>query len=224
MSRKTAFVNDMVLQSLKQNQQVVSPIVKTITKIDDKIKDILDNKEMDEYKKVQLYSQTLQEYLNTRNNLTAPSDSSTPSIPVEAPPADKQEFSPYGEYSIIDTMPVVYRNKAKHLLRIIKNNDNIKWDDNGVVSYKDNVMKHSNIVDLVHDVIRPRKHSQPNNWLEFTTALHELNVPQNLIGNPKRRVQPSPPPPTTTTTTPTTTTTTTPTTTDHSLRKWEKLS
>ena len=53
MARKTAFVNEMILQSLKQNQQVVSPILKTMTKLDDKIKEVLDDNSLNEHSKVQ---------------------------------------------------------------------------------------------------------------------------------------------------------------------------
>ena len=185
MARKTAFVNDMILQSLKQNQQVVSPILKTITKLDDKIKEILEDNRLNEHSKVEKYSHVLQQYMNIRENLDT-ADVKTPPVNFDST-VSTRPTAPYGEESIIETVPRTFRSKAKHLLRFIKTNDDIKWNENGVVSYKDNVLQNSNIIDLVNDVIRPRKSSQPDNWQEFAHALHDINIPKDLIGNPKRK-------------------------------------
>ena len=192
MARKTAFVNEMILQTLKQNQQTVSPVVKTLTTLDEKIKNILENNDVDQNKKFQLYTNALQQYTNTRQNL----QTTTPQTSVSRPSMVNTDLStaskapltvtPYAEESIIDTIPTTYQRKARNLLRFIKNNDQINWNDRGIVTYNGNTLNGSNIVDLINDVIRPRKHSQPNNWQQFASALHQINVPTDLIGNPKR--------------------------------------
>ena len=190
MARKTAFVNDMILQTLKQHQQVVPSIVKTITKLDDKIKDILENDQINEHRKLQLYSQALQQYMNTRRNLKIDTETTPISTPLNPSGGEIEQVKnndPYTEESIIETIPRTLRAKAKNLLKFIKVNNKINWNDSGVVTYNDEEMKNSNIIDLVNDVIRPRKSSQPNNWREFANALHQLNIPKDLIGNPKRK-------------------------------------
>ena len=186
MARKTAFVNEMILQSLKQNQQVVSPILKTVTKLDDKIKEVLDDNSLNEHSRVKKYSQVLQQYMNIRENLHTTDVTPTHVNNAVDSTSSTRPTPLYAEESIIETVPRTFRTRAKHLLRFIKNNDEIQWNNNGVVSYKDNVLQNSNIIDLVNDVIRPRKTSQPNNWQEFARALHEINIPKDLIGNPKR--------------------------------------
>ena len=186
MARKNAFVNEMLLQSLKQNQQTTSPVLKTITKIDDAIKSILENDDLDEYAKVRMYSQALQQYRNTRQNLNEPqkNDSRINTAVVES---INDISNPYEDSSILETIPKTFRSKAKNLLRFIKNDDRIKWDERGVVTFNGETMAKSNIIDLMNDVTRPRKLFEPDSWKRFAGALHAMNVPKDLIGNPKRQ-------------------------------------
>ena len=44
----------------------------------------------------------------------------------------------------------------------------------------------SNIADLINDQMRSRKTFNPRGWLSFTEAVKEINVPNDLIGNPRR--------------------------------------
>ena len=77
------------------------------------------------------------------------------------------------------------QRKAELLLGIIKNN-NLTWDEQGVVSYKGKRIHGSNIIDLINDAIRQRKGVEPRGWKTFSKALHESNIPQEVIGNTSR--------------------------------------
>ena len=44
----------------------------------------------------------------------------------------------------------------------------------------------SNIIDLVNDVIRHRKGSEPTGWQAFAEGLRDMNIPQDVIGNRER--------------------------------------
>ena len=44
----------------------------------------------------------------------------------------------------------------------------------------------SNIIDLVNDVIRHRKGSEPTGWQAFAEGLRDINIPQDVIGNRER--------------------------------------
>ena len=193
MARKSAFVNEMILQSLQQDQQTVSPIVKVVTKLDDEIATILNDKKLDEYEKAKIYSQALQRYLSTRDNLeskTTPPKTDVPLLPTT---------TNYSDSSILDTIPKKFTKQAKNLLRHISSNSKLKWGEDGVVSFEGLPIEGSNIVDLLNDTVRNRKTFQPHGWQKFSNALHEINVPSELIGNPYRRItvspSPSPPPP-----------------------------
>ena len=44
----------------------------------------------------------------------------------------------------------------------------------------------SNIIDLVNDVIRHHKGSEPTGWQAFAEGLREMNIPQDVIRNRER--------------------------------------
>ena len=52
--------------------------------------------------------------------------------------------------------------------------------------YQDREITDSNIADLINDQMRSRKTFNPRGWLPFTETLKEMNVPNDLIGNPGR--------------------------------------
>ena len=45
----------------------------------------------------------------------------------------------------------------------------------------------SNVVDLVHDLLRKRKTSDPIGWQQFASQMHAANIPMELVGNVARR-------------------------------------
>ena len=51
MSRKVAFVNDMILKTLNQHQQTVSPDVKKAANLDDDISEVLKRRDVNVYDK-----------------------------------------------------------------------------------------------------------------------------------------------------------------------------
>ena len=87
---------------------------------------------------------------------------------------------------ILQSVPKTMQRKAELLLGMIKNNNNLTWDEQGVVSYKGKRIHGSNIIDLINDTIRQRKGVEPRGWKTFSKALHESNIPQEVIGNPSR--------------------------------------
>nr|CAD7199513.1 unnamed protein product [Timema douglasi] len=70
-----------------------------------------------------------------------------------------------------NTVPVQARKKAQPLLAHISSRGGISWDENGDVSIHDTPLRGHNIVDLVNDLVRARRHNEPSGWREFLTAL-----------------------------------------------------
>ena len=89
---------------------------------------------------------------------------------------------------ILQSVPQTMQRKAELLLGMIKNNNNLTWDEQGVVSYKGKRILGSNIIDLINDAIRQRKGVEPRGWKTFffSKASHESNIPQEVIGNLSR--------------------------------------
>ena len=87
---------------------------------------------------------------------------------------------------IIDTVPKKFREKVKLLLRNMHRNASpgkIVWDKNGVVSTDGAKIPNSNIVDLVNDAMRARKHVRPVGRGHFAKFLQQIEMPREFIGN-----------------------------------------
>ena len=78
------------------------------------------------------------------------------------------------------------QRKAKVLIDKIKSRSDMRWNDKGELVYKRKVVPGSNIVDLVNDTMRKRKHFEATGWEVFATGLKEANVPQELVGNSRQ--------------------------------------
>ena len=157
-------------------------MVKVLTKLDEEMSTILHNNTLDEIDKAKLYSQTLQQYLSMRKNLETPNPK-TPNVQLP----NQTETNVYKNETILNTIPKKFHKQAGNLLNFISTTNKIKWGDDGLVSIDDVPIKGSNIVDLINDTLRNRKTFQPHGWQNFSTALHDMNVPSELIGNPHRR-------------------------------------
>ena len=187
MSRKVAFVNDMILKTRNQHQQTVSPNVKKAANLDDDISEVLKRRDVNVYDKAKLHSQVLQQYLYAKETIN----------PTQAPPPvvfdTKSSPSLYSDDSIIDTVPKQYKTRAVNMFRFLHKNDRIGWEEDGRVNYNGQPIPGSNITDLINDQMRSRKNINPHGWQQFSSsALKLMNVLTDLIGN-KRRLESSSP-------------------------------
>ena len=105
----------------------VNPIHRSIVTLDDDMKTVLDR-------------QILQRYLEYHDHLKAPS-------PPKEANTDKDD-------EIIRTVPVKFRGKAENLLKHIEQEPTMHWNERGEFIHNGQVIKGSNIVDLVNDVVR----------------------------------------------------------------------
>ena len=87
---------------------------------------------------------------------------------------------------VIDSVPSTMKRKAQLLVSLLKNNPNVSWEDDGTVKLYGKSIPGSNIIDLVNDVIRHRKGSEPTGWQTVAEGLRDMNIPQDVIGNRER--------------------------------------
>ena len=87
---------------------------------------------------------------------------------------------------VIDSVPSTMKRKAQLLVSLLKTNQNVSWEDDGTVKLCGKSIPGSNIIDLVNDVIRHRKGSEPTGWQAFAEGLRDMNIPQDVIGNRER--------------------------------------
>ena len=85
---------------------------------------------------------------------------------------------------VVTTLPKGLQEKGRQLVSRLKT---IKWNDRGELLHEGVVVPGSNMVDLVHDLLRNRKTSEPAGWQQFASQMHAANIPMELVGNVTRR-------------------------------------
>jgi len=89
--------------------------------------------------------------------------------------------------AIFQKMPKIHKEKAKGLIDFLDKSKELRILDNGEISINDTILPQSNIVNLVHDIVRDRpKAPGPLGYKHFAMLLKDLNVPKDLVGNPAR--------------------------------------
>ena len=108
----------------------------------------------------------------------------TQTQPVEAENVVKDPW----EEEIIGSVPVTLKERARLLIRRIKNsNGKLGWNTRGELTRSGIPIPNTNIVDLVGDVIRKRKTiAAPSGATHFMSGLRDINTPQEAVGNKAR--------------------------------------
>ena len=92
------------------------------------------------------------------------------------------------EEEIIDSVPASFKTRARNLMKKLKSHPNkIAWDDHSQLIINGTTVPGSNMVDLVNDVLRPRKNFTPKGHEAFVQGLAEINTPEDFIRNEARR-------------------------------------
>ena len=193
--KKMVIVPYQALETMKwwRDKQYQKPILPPNPQVVDashllkEMNQILQNPDLSEAEKAQKYGETLFKLQNSLEKTTkkkTPSMLSSTNFPQ--PTNTDQSASVALHDQILQSVPKTMQRKAELLLGMIKNNNNLTWDEQRVVSYKGKRIHGSNIIDLINDAIRQRKGVEPRGWKTFSKALHESNIPQEVIGNTSR--------------------------------------
>ena len=82
------------------------------------------------------------------------------------------------------TLPKTLQEKGSQLVSRLKTT---KWNDRGELLHEGVAIPGSNVVDLVHHLLRKRKMTDPIGWQQFASKMHAANIPMELVGNVARR-------------------------------------
>ena len=170
-----------------------STIDMTLRGLERGLKSILERDDLPEDRKVDLYSHYLQQYLTMKKKQTATYRRPTEVVLTNPtrespPPPSRDETSPDPlENEIVESVPLNLRRQATLLVKRIKENPSMGWNEKGELMVDGSPIGGSNIVDLVNDVLRSRKKATPpKGWENFARKLGEANVPAELVRNPNR--------------------------------------
>ena len=146
--------------------------------MDDKMKAILNRPDLSPEEKVDQYNQVLQQYQTYYQRQPEP-------IPVKLTSSSTEVISSI-EDDVVSGVPKVYQQKAAALMKRIKEHPDLSWNERGELVIRGEPVMGTNMVDLVGDLVRRRKSFEPHGWQRLARALHDTNVPQDLIGHRER--------------------------------------
>lgn len=174
-ARKMVIVPQELIEKIEER-----PAQKTNT-LDTEMHRILMDKKLDDSTKWKLYNQVLQKFLHYAENTRKPIK--LPILDTEMS-TDEQRSSNALLDELVETFPKFYKPDARSLLKTMIRSNIIAWDSDGTIYVHNKPINGSNIVDVMHSIIRVRKTStRPTGWQEVMTALKELNVPSKFIGS-----------------------------------------
>ena len=155
---------------------------------------VIDQKDLNDGDKVKLYNQVLQRYnhLSDRRDkqptrvVVVKDDATTERATPEKPAAAPATAAPSAvEADIVDSVLKTMKVKIKKLMDRLKTQ--LSWTDRGELLNVGTSVPGSNMVDLVNDVLRKRRKSDPVGWQALAQQLKRINLPMELVGTYGRR-------------------------------------
>lgn len=166
--------------------------MKKISTLDQKMEHILRRQDLDKYNKAKLYHEILNEYLEFQKDMKQP----IPIQMLESKPQPQEQPAPLPQPTslappiveeTLKTIPRTLKSKAERLATAMQKIPDLSWNDKGEMTLKGQLYRGSHYTDLLNDILRARKDSNPIGWEALTKELGKINVPQELIGNKERK-------------------------------------
>ena len=83
-------------------------------------------------------------------------------------------------------LSLIKKNKGLELLKLLRKNDNIKFNKKGEICYKGKLLKRSNVYDLMNHAIHTNR-NHPVHMKNFYKILAKIVIPNKLIKNKEGR-------------------------------------
>lgn len=189
-AKKMVVVSPEELARLKEGVQSRAEGPGQLAPLDGEMVRIMNMKHVADSEKWALYKQVLHRFLHFANESRRPFKMET----ISSNETHKESGSAYEvvdamKNQTLESIPRTLRRKAELLYDKLKSagNNVITWDDLGTVSFHGIKTHGSSITDLVGDAVRDRKSTNPIGWQPFAQIMRELNIPQEFIGNARRK-------------------------------------
>ena len=196
-TKKMTLVPEEIARAVQASSIKDNPTRHVLSKLDNEMHAILNSDGMSDKEKVVRYNEVLQKFLQLHQHEAKPVP-----IHVNIEDVNSQNTHDKGEPNVKSAVRDEVRNKVLKLLpaTLKKRGDMLldhllshptstswQWNDLGELIYDGKVVRGSNIVDLIYDVLKGRKSSQPLGWQHFLRVLVDSNVPESLLSNVERR-------------------------------------
>ena len=193
--KKMILIDPRTMDSIQKQQQPPLPDATTenLKELDNDMKNLLEKDDLSFVDKANHYQQVLYHYLQRAKeyknkplgSVIIKQSPAPPDQPTEDGSTDvkaEEEGEDIAEY-----VPKAYKSKAQRLLKRLRTHPNLSWNQRGEITWDEQVVPQTNLVDLVNDVLRKRKLFSPaTGWETFAAALRDVNVPREFVGNPDR--------------------------------------
>ena len=83
-------------------------------------------------------------------------------------------------------LSLIKKNKGLEILKLLRKNDNIKFNKKGEICYKGKLLKRSNVYDSINHAIHTKR-SHPVHMKNFYKILAKIVIPNKLIKNKEGR-------------------------------------
>lgn len=189
-AKKMVVVPQELIERLREGSSKGSSSNKPNASLDAEMHRILSDKRLDDTEKWKQYQQVLQRFLHFSMVKRQPIGLSIIDDEGGEDTAGsiRRESAALLE-EVVETFPKIYKTEARSLLRFMNRQGSpITWDAQGVVHVNGEIIPDSNIVDIMHSVVRVRKVDRlPPGWHNVMTVLKNMNVPKEYVGNPAAR-------------------------------------
>ena len=191
--RKLALVPYRVLEDLKHFRDhhearprlPPDPNLSEAVRLNREMSRIFEDDTLTETEKFKKHGEALRQYQMYVNKVKSGEEKPIP--PKIEPVEEEEEVKTDAiERGVLESVPKTMQKKAKLLLSLVKNHPYMKWDAKGQLLIHDKPMPGTNMIDLINDALRHRKHFEPTGWTAFAKGLGDVNVPQDIVGNVKR--------------------------------------
>lgn len=189
-AKKMILVDPETLERL--HQQSSSSVKNKMNGLDQEMDKIINDRHLTDSEKWTHYNQILQRFLHFNHEIRQPLH--IPIVSAESVPSNRSEISSQSlpkvdhiKYQTLQALPKLKRNVGELLYDTLTKSDKVTWDEQGRVTVNGRELVGSSITDLISDVVRDRKTSNPEGWTAFSEVLYEMNIPQEYIQNSRRR-------------------------------------
>ena len=184
-AKKMVIVPPELIARLEHNNNSTQQVSSSSSSLDAEMSRILSDKRLADNDKWKLYQQVLQRHLNI--NASKRESINLPIVDTDMGliQNNMQRTAAALVDEIVESFPKIYKSEARSLLRTMaRNGDRISWDSSGFVYVQNKMIPNSNIVDILHSIVRARKSNPlPTGWHEVMQALKEMHIPSTYINN-----------------------------------------
>jgi hypothetical protein len=154
--------------------------------LDSEMAVVMRKKYTDDSEKWKRYNDVLQRYLHFAGENRKPIRIELGSLEAKQETTVKKDDTLRDQ--LLAMMPKTYKDLGLKIYDYLSSDTSpVKWDSAGTVSINGTPLPSSNIIDLISDLTRSRKHFHPHGAEKFMHALARMNIPLELVPNEHRR-------------------------------------